>query len=508
MIQQGDLLAGKYRVEQVLGAGGMGYVVAATHEQLGQRVAVKLLAPELCENEDSVTRFLREARAAVRIHSEHVARVIDVGELTNGAPYMVMEFLLGHDLAEELDLPGELEISQAIDYVLQASEAVAEAHSIGVIHRDLKPANLFLTHRPDGSPLVKVLDFGISKAINVDDSALEPAPSLTATHSLLGSPSYMSPEQIRRPKSVDTRTDIWSLGSILYELLVREVPFLADSPLALLAAVVSDPLPSIRERRPDVPVELEAIIAKCLEKNPDHRFQTVAELAEALAPFAARSSLPSVSRIAGILRSSSQRAQMADKSPSSDRTLRSHGSALAEQDTEAFTPKRVSQRVAVVTPVVMPIIHSEKSTKTDWEALSSSASRSRRRNVAVVIGVASMLAAAAVGGLVWELRSGSQGQQPPEPARSKAGSSTPIAHEQPAPSRVERAAEPSLLAPPSPASAPAPAASASVPVLAKTKPNLKPPATVAPGAAAAPKPPASAAKAPPKAAADPLDGRR
>src|SRR5687767_5118917 len=275
MIQQGELLAGKYRVEQVLGAGGMGYVVAATHEQLGQRVAVKLLVPELCENQDSVTRFLREARAAVRIQSEHVARVLDVGELTNGAPYMVMEFLSGRDLAEELDLPEVIEISQAIDYVLQASEAVAEAHSLGVIHRDLKPANLFLTHRPDGSPLVKVLDFGISKAINVDDSALEPVPSLTATHSLLGSPAYMSPEQIRRPKSVDIRTDIWSLGSILFELLVREPPFNAESPLALLAAVVSDPLPNIRDKRPDVSPELAAVIERCLEKKPEHRYQTV-----------------------------------------------------------------------------------------------------------------------------------------------------------------------------------------------------------------------------------------
>src|SRR6185436_1753867 len=252
--------------------------------------------------------------------------------------YMVMEFLLGRDLAEELDLPGQLEVPIAIDYVLQASEAVAEAHSLGLIHRDLKPANLFLTHRPDGTALVKVLDFGISKAINVDDSALEPAPSLTATHSLLGSPAYMSPEQIRRPKSVDTRTDIWSLGSILYELLARDPPFNADSPLALLAAVVSDPLPSIRDKRPDVPPELEAVIAKCLEKKPEDRYQTVAELADALAPFAPRSQ-PSISRISGILRSVSMRPLPADKSISSQRTLQSAGPvtpmAISEQATEA-----------------------------------------------------------------------------------------------------------------------------------------------------------------------------
>src|SRR4029077_12495153 len=154
----GALLAGKYRVERLLGAGGMGYVVAAIHEQLDQRVAVKLLVPELCEDKDAVLRFLREARAAVRIQSEHVARVLDVDELETGAPYMVMEFLSGHDLAHVLFEGDQLETRTAIDYRLQACEAVAEAHSLGVIHRDLKPANLFLTHRPDGSPLVKVLD--------------------------------------------------------------------------------------------------------------------------------------------------------------------------------------------------------------------------------------------------------------------------------------------------------------------------------------------------------------
>jgi serine/threonine protein kinase len=165
MVSEGELLAGKYRVERVLGEGGMGYVVSAIHEQLEQRVAVKLLVEELAEDPDAVERFLREARASVRIQSEHVARVIDVGELADGAPYLVMEFLSGRDLAQELDARETFEIGVAIDYVLQACEALAEAHALGVIHRDLKPANLFLTHRPDGSPLVKVLDFGISKAL-------------------------------------------------------------------------------------------------------------------------------------------------------------------------------------------------------------------------------------------------------------------------------------------------------------------------------------------------------
>jgi serine/threonine protein kinase len=517
MIQQGELLAGKYRVERVLGAGGMGYVVAALHEQLGQRVAVKLLVPELCENEDSVTRFLREARAAVQIHSEHVARVIDVGELTNGSPYMVMEFLSGHDLSEELDLPGNLEIEVAIDYVLQASEAVAEAHSLNLIHRDLKPANLFLTHRPDGSSLVKVLDFGISKAINVEDNALEPAPSLTATHSLLGSPAYMSPEQIRRPKSVDTRTDIWSLGSILFELLTRDPPFNADSPIALLAAVVSDPLPSIREKRPDVPPELEAVIAKCLEKKPENRYQTVAELADALAPFAPRSQ-PSVSRISGILRSVSLRPVTTDKSPSEERTLQSPGTPITGDEK---TDEVREVRVKIVTPASLtPAAHanSGKNTNSDWVATSSIGGRSRRR--AVVVAIAGMVAV--VGAIVWWLsRPSLTAERPPEPPTVKVGTAAaPL----PAPSGAPPASLPSAARPAPAASAAEPSAAASasaepapsaVPddaapkVKSKNKPGAvwPPPARSASAAPAAP--PTSAAPSPAKPpASDPLDGRR
>jgi serine/threonine protein kinase len=517
MIQQGELLAGKYRVERVLGAGGMGYVVAALHEQLGQRVAVKLLVPELCENEDSVTRFLREARAAVQIHSEHVARVIDVGELTNGSPYMVMEFLSGHDLAEELDLPGNLEIEVAIDYVLQASEAVAEAHSLNLIHRDLKPANLFLTHRPDGSSLVKVLDFGISKAINVDDNALEPVPSLTATHSLLGSPAYMSPEQIRRPKSVDTRTDIWSLGSILFELLTRDPPFNADSPIALLAAVVSDPLPSIREKRPDVPPELEAVIAKCLEKKPENRYQTVAELADALAPFAPRSQ-PSISRISGILRSVSLRPVTTDKSPSDERTLQSPGTPITGDEK---TDEVREVRVKIVTPAnLTPAAHanSAKNTNSDWVATSSIAGRSRRR--AVVVAIAGM--ATAVGAIIWWLaRPSLTAERPPEPPTVKVGTAAapPNAPDQAAPVSLPSAAPAPLVsaapvAPASAAAAPsaAPDEAATAKAKSKNKPGAWPPAparpsSATPAPAAAPSAPATAPPAP-KPAADPLDGRR
>lgn len=300
MINTGDILAGKYEVERVLGKGGMGYVVAAFHAELGQRVAVKFLMPELCNSDEQVTRFLREARAAVRIRSEHVARVIDVGKLDNGAPYMVMEYLEGHDLSQELEARNQLPIDEAVDCVLQATEAIAEAHSLGIVHRDLKPSNLFLAQRADGSPLVKVLDFGISKAMMDPDGA--PAASLTGTQALLGSPNYMSPEQVRRPKLVDVRTDVWALGVILYELLSGRQPFIADNAMSVLAAVVSDPTPSLRESRPDVPVGLEAIIDRCLAKMPPERYQSVADLADALAPFAPLRSIASISRISGVLR--------------------------------------------------------------------------------------------------------------------------------------------------------------------------------------------------------------
>jgi len=493
MIQQGDLLAGKYRVEQVLGAGGMGYVVAAMHEQLGQRVAVKLLVPELCENEDSVTRFLREARAAVKIQSEHVARVLDVGELTNGSPYMVMEFLSGRDLAEELDLPDQsIDVPTAIDYLLQASEAVAEAHSLNLIHRDLKPANLFLTQRPDGSPLVKVLDFGISKAINVDDAALEATPSLTATHSLLGSPAYMSPEQIRRPKSVDIRTDIWSLGSILYELLAREPPFNADSPLALLAAVVSDPLPSIRLIRPDVPVELELVIAKCLEKNPDNRYQTVSELADALAPFAPRS-MPSVTRISGILRATSLRPPATDKSPSSERTLQSPSPVTGDQPTEEL-------RVKIVTPA--PAARSEKSTKTDWEASASEAGRSRRRVVVGVVGAVALV----VGLVVWQRRPLVTMEPRPEPSAAKAAISA--SGNEALPSSASAASEPARLNSAAAPSEPAASSSASASPKAPVAPEAAKTAKSKPPVAAPAAPAVSVAPPVAKPVADPLDGRR
>jgi serine/threonine-protein kinase len=278
-VQPGDVLGGKFRVERVLGEGGMGVVAAATHLVLGQLVALKFMLPHAMKHKDNLARFEREARAAVRLRSDHVAKVSDVGHLDDGTPYIVMEYLEGEDLDQVIERGVKLPIETAVDYILQACEAVAEAHSLGIVHRDLKPKNLFLTKRLSGKPLVKVLDFGISKSATDDLS-------LTSTTQTLGSPNYMSPEQLRSARDVDHRTDIWALGVILQELLTGQVPWLAETVTQLTAKVLEDPPVAVTELRPDVPAALAQAIAKCLEKKREDRHQTVAEFAQAIAPFA------------------------------------------------------------------------------------------------------------------------------------------------------------------------------------------------------------------------------
>ncbi len=281
-VELGDVIAGKYRVREVIAVGGMGIVLGAEHQQLGQEVAIKVLLPtELAQEPHAAMRFLREARAAAQLRSDHVVRIYDVDTLPDGLPYMVMERLHGQDLRALVRERGPLPIEDVVDYVIHACDAVGEAHRAGIVHRDLKPANLFLISRTDGSSLVKVLDFGISKASA--QAALEG--TLTTSRTLIGSPLYMSPEQIRDPKSVDARSDIWSFGVILHQLLTGKQAFTADSLPGVCAAIAADPPQSTRELRPEVPAELEAVIRKCLEKRPDDRYQNVEELCAALAPF-------------------------------------------------------------------------------------------------------------------------------------------------------------------------------------------------------------------------------
>ena len=295
-VREGDIIADKYRVERVLGMGGMGVVVAATNLKLDQQVALKFLLPTATKRPEVVARFAREARAAAKIKCDHVARVLDVDTLPDGSPYMVMEFMHGEDLERLLLTRGPLPIDVAVDYVLQACEALAEAHALGIVHRDLKPANLFLANRPNGEPIIKVLDFGISKStLSISEG------QLTKTSAILGSPLYMSPEQMTSAKYVDLRSDLWAMGVVLYELLGGRTPFPADTMPELIAAILQrapDPIRSIRE---EVPEELAAAIARCLEKDPAQRFSNVAEMAAAFAPFGPAKSDASVDRISHVL---------------------------------------------------------------------------------------------------------------------------------------------------------------------------------------------------------------
>ncbi len=274
----GEMLASKYRIEGVLGRGAMGTVFAARHGELGQLVAIKVLQSALPE---AAPRFLREAKISAQLRSEHTARVFDFGRTEVGTPFIVMEHLSGEDLARVLRR-GTLSPGLVVEYAVQICSALSEAHAAGVVHRDLKPSNLFVTRRLDGSVCIKVLDFGISKRLS--EVASEESHALTQEHSILGSPAYMSPEQIKESKDVDARTDIWSLGVVLYELSTGRRPFNAQSLSALSAAIAADePAPPSSEN-PAVPVALDRAVMRCLNKDPSARFATALELAAALRP--------------------------------------------------------------------------------------------------------------------------------------------------------------------------------------------------------------------------------
>lgn len=295
MPRAGQVISGRYAVMRLIGKGGMAVVVAARHTTLGEHVAIKILHPRLAKDTEGSERFFREARATARIRSEHVVRVQDVGRTDEGLPYIVMELLRGADLGQVLTA-GPLAVTSAVDYVLQASEALAEAHAIGIVHRDLKPSNLWLSQRPDGAPLVKVLDFGISKL----SAEVEGDAKLTETQSIFGSPMYMSPEQIRSAKRVDHRTDVWAIGVVLYELLTGGLPFEADTAASALASITADEPAPLRGLRPDAPPGLEAAILHCLRKDVSKRCQSLAELAGLLAPFASPIGKLSADRISRI----------------------------------------------------------------------------------------------------------------------------------------------------------------------------------------------------------------
>ncbi|MDB5217441.1 MAG: serine/threonine protein kinase [Myxococcaceae bacterium] len=334
LLAPGDMVDGRYRIECYLGGGGMASVYRATHVVLEQAVAIKVVSPQIRELPGMAQRFLREARAATQLKSEHVARVSDVGTMADGAPYMVMEYLDGRDLDAMVETGEEVSVEDAVDYVLQACEALAEVHGLGIVHRDLKPANLFLTKGADGMPCVKLIDFGISRT----DSPLasKDVAKLTQPDTVMGSPRYMSPEQMESAGKADSRSDIYGIGAVLYELLTHKCPHEGETFLDIYAAATLGPPEPPSSLRADVPHELDAVILRCLRIDPDERFNDTAELALALAPFGPEGSTGRADAIARILEAARSRTH---NSASNE--------AVTSKDEGSFVRKRASSAHAV-----------------------------------------------------------------------------------------------------------------------------------------------------------------
>ena len=367
---EGDVIADKYQIVRVIGTGGMGYVVSAIHLELNEAVALKFLRPEALKNEELVGRFAREAQVAAKIKSEHVARVFDVSRLADGTPFIVMEHLEGKDLCDYVGERGPLPVKVAVDYVLQACEGLAAAHAIGIVHRDIKPENLFLAGRSQGIDVVKILDFGISK-VALTGSAFSGSSELVRTTIPMGSPVYMSPEQIRDCDSVDARTDIWSLGCVLMELLTGKSTFDAQSIMQLSAIIIEKDAPRLRTRLPEAPAELENVIARCLDRDANKRFQSVAELAVALYHFGPRRSRLSAERCCHLLQGHTGEFELPTLPPPASnpisapasRILLSPGGADASAAELASAPAGASSSPAAPPSVAMPATVNEPAPK-------------------------------------------------------------------------------------------------------------------------------------------------
>ncbi len=275
------LVAGKYRLTRLLGRGGMGAVWEGTHTSLGTRVAVKFIDAEYAESPEARSRFENEARAAAKLRSKHVVEVYDHGVSEDGRPFIVMEYLQGEPLDKRLDRVGRLPAKETAHLMLQVCRALTKAHAAGVVHRDLKPENVFLVwDDEEGTDVVKVVDFGIAK---FTDASLGASSSSTRTGSVLGTPHYMSPEQARGLRSVDYRSDLWSVAVIAYRCIVGQLPFDGEAVGDLLVKLCTAPIPVPSQLVPDIPPSFDSWLAKALNRDPAQRFISAAQLAESLA---------------------------------------------------------------------------------------------------------------------------------------------------------------------------------------------------------------------------------
>ena len=406
----GQTIAGKYEIVRNIGEGGMGVVFEAMHLRLRQRVAIKMLQPHVMKMPDIVARFEREARAAAQLKSRHAARVIDVAETAEGLPYMVMEFLDGHDLAAELDARHSLPIGDAVDCVLQACSAMAEAHANGIIHRDLKPSNLFLCEENE-QRVVKVLDFGISKMTRELDVRV------TATHASVGTPLYMSPEQVRSAKTVDERTDIWSLGVILFELIAGRPPF-DGSATAVAASIVADEPPSLRDVRADVPEGLAEIVRTALAKDPKARFADVQSFAKALAPFTLAASAASGLGGLGRARDVGGPSGGPPRAPFGSSASFASAPTMLQPTPAPVAGEPLQQKPGDASPTA---------TAAGWTKGGADAPRGRRR-VAVVVAALAVITVVTGGGVVLtKLLAG--GEKTPSAATASTGSNAAVARD-------------------------------------------------------------------------------
>jgi serine/threonine-protein kinase len=296
-VRLGEIFQDRYRLESVLGRGAVGVVIGARHLLLDRPVAIKFMLGAASEQPDSIARFVQEARSAARLKSPHVVRVFDVAVLDSGVPYIVMERLEGTDLAAVLRNSGSVGVQRGVDYVLQACEAVAEAHDAGIVHRDLKPANLFLVERTGHESAIKVLDFGIAKSsptlspTTLDLEEGEGVVRMTLPRSIMGSPLYMSPEQMESSGDVDARTDIWALGVTLFELVTGKVPFTGTTIVQVYSQMLARETAWLKQMPQDAPPELRYAIGRCLRRNRSERHASVRDLVRALAPLASRKPL-------------------------------------------------------------------------------------------------------------------------------------------------------------------------------------------------------------------------